>query len=330
MNPNLPVKFRLKLQRILPILLMNDSDGARTACSRTSRQLYEMSMDQALEILDHEAEQIVADIGIPPCPGILTKLMQEMRNDEPDFVKLGKLISGDISLAAAMLKTVNSPFYGLPAKAKSVQAAISLLGLRNVAQLVSGLVLRDAFPGGSSDLMGEYWESTSAIAQISALLAQEFKCINSDEAYTFALFRDCGMLAMMSNLKSYRPVLPGSKLPAAGNVTASEDRLFGVNHARVGCQLAKNWLLPDEICQAILRHHRYSSPKNGGDGPSIMSDQRVALVLAAEAAFVTHKMGILSEEWRKGAEFALAVLDITQADLDRVTGDLSPALLAGR
>ena len=172
--------------------------------------------------------------------------------------------------------------------------------------------------------------STSAIAQISALLAQEFKCINRDEAYTFALFRDCGMLAMMSNLKSYRPVLPGSKLPAAGNVTASEDRLFGVNHARVGCQLAKNWLLPDEICQAILRHHRYSSPKNGGDGPSIMSDQRVALVLAAEAAFVTHKMGILSEEWRKGAEFALAVLDITQADLDRVTGDLSPALLAGR
>ncbi len=55
MNPNLPVKFRLKLQRILPILLMNESDDTRTACSRTSRQLYEMSMDQALEILDHEA-----------------------------------------------------------------------------------------------------------------------------------------------------------------------------------------------------------------------------------------------------------------------------------
>ena len=77
-------------------------------------------MTQDLEVLDREAEQIVKDIGIPPCPAILTKLMQEMREDEPDFKRIGKLIGGDVSLGAAMLKTVNSPFYGLNRKATSV------------------------------------------------------------------------------------------------------------------------------------------------------------------------------------------------------------------
>ena len=130
-------------------------------------------MEQSLEVLDREAEQIVADIGIPPCPAILTKLMQEMRHDEPNFAKLGKLIGADVSLAAAMLKTVNSPFYGLRTRATSIQQALALLGLRHVAQLVTGLLLRDAFHGGSSDLMDEYWESSSAIAETSAALAGE-------------------------------------------------------------------------------------------------------------------------------------------------------------
>ena len=86
-------------------------------------------METDLEVLDREAGQIVKDIGIPPCPTILTKLMQEMRHDDPDFAKLGKLIGGDVSLAAAMLKTVNSPFYGLRTKATSVPQAIALLKL---------------------------------------------------------------------------------------------------------------------------------------------------------------------------------------------------------
>lgn len=273
-------------------------------------------MEHDLEVLDREAERIIRDIGIPPCPAILTKLMQEMRNVEPDFAKLGKLIGGDVSLAAAMLKTVNSPFYGLRTRATSVQQAMALLGLRNVAQLVTGLLLRDAFPGGASDLMDEYWESSSSIAQISAALAGELKCATRDGAYTFALFRDCGMLAMMSIFKDYQPVLPGAASPGVVSVTDFEDEHFAVNHARLGCQLAKTWLLPEEVCQSVRWHHEYAAMQDGSAGLFATSARNIAVTLAAESAFVKHKMGINSAEWRKGAAFALAALDITQADLD--------------
>jgi len=170
-------------------------------------------MDQNTSLTDKEAEQVLSGICIPPCPAILTKLMKEMRGDEPDFGKITRLISEDASLAAAMLKTVNSAFYGLRNKATSVQQAIILLGLREVRRLTTRILLRDAFSSGSSERMEQYWESSSAIAQISSFLAGHFGGFDRDEAFTYALFRDCGMLAMMDSYEDYKPVLPGDALP---------------------------------------------------------------------------------------------------------------------
>jgi HD-like signal output (HDOD) protein len=285
-------------------------------------------METDLEVLDREAEQIVKSIGIPPCPMILTKLMQEMRNDEPDFAKLGKLIGGDVSLAAAMLKTVNSPFYGLRSKATSVLQAIALLGLRNVAELVTGLLLRQAFPGGTSDQMDEFWEYSAAIARVNALLARQFKHIDRDGAHTFALFRDCGMLAMMQKFKGYKPVFAGSAANDDARATARDDKLYGVNHARVGYQMAKTWLLPDETCQAVLRHHDYAELQADGAGIPAASLQHIALTLAAESIYVELELEVTSAEWVRGGTFALEQLGITQADLDSIAEALKPELAA--
>ena len=197
-------------------------------------------MDQNTTFTDKEAEQVLSGICIPPCPAILTKLMKEMRGDEPDFTRISQLISEDASLAAAMLQTVNSAFYGLRTKATSVQQAIILLGLREVRRLATRILLRDAFSNGSSEVMEQYWESSSSIAQISAYLADHFG-FDRDEAYTFALFRDCGMLAMMDSYEDYKPMLPGQALPAGcANVIALENTLHNMNHARSGRQSGKN------------------------------------------------------------------------------------------
>ena len=151
-------------------------------------------------------------------------------------------------------------------------------------------------------------------AHISVTLAQEFPYVHRDEAYTFALFRDCGMPPMMVNFREYEPVFPGMKVPNDANVIEYENDEHGVNHARAGCYLAKTWLLPEEIHRAILWHHNYPAVQDDSAGLAIASSRNIAL--AAEAVYVKLKMGTHSAEWRKGASFALAALDITLADLD--------------
>jgi HD-like signal output (HDOD) protein len=285
-------------------------------------------MSNELEVLDREAEEIINDLGIPPCPAILTTLMREMRSDEPDFNKLGKLIGSDVSLAAAMLKTVNSPFYGLRTKVGSVQKALALLGLRNVAQLVTGLLLRQAFSGGASKVLEEYWEVSSAIAGLSALLARRFNGAGRDEAYTFALFRDCGMLAMLGNFEGYKPKLPGVKQDGDDGITAHEDRLYDMNHARLGSRMAQTWLLPDDLCAAVLWHHDYAALDEGRSGVSQAGISNIAVTLAAQYVYCRQKMGVNDPEWRRGASFALARLDLAQDALDAMGKDLMKELAA--
>src|SRR5215510_12304751 len=132
-------------------------------------------MQTDLEVLSREAEGIAKSIGIPPCPAILTKLVRETRSDDPDFNRLGDLIGTDVSLAAALLKTVNSPFYGLRSKATSIRQALVLLGLRNVTNLVTGLLLRQAFPVNASAGMEEFWEYSTGIARAGACLARHVR-----------------------------------------------------------------------------------------------------------------------------------------------------------
>jgi HD-like signal output (HDOD) protein len=284
-------------------------------------------MDNSTVVLDRDADAALTDICIPPCPAILTKLMQEMRADEPDFAKIGKMIGADASLAAAMLKTVNSPFYGLRSKAVSIPQAIALLGLRNVTQLATGLMLRNTFSGGSNERMEEYWESSSAIAQINAQLAPRLKQVNRDEAYTFALFRDCGMLAMMDGHKDYAPVFPGGEAAGGLDVTAAEHDRYQVDHARVGHGLAKMWLLPEEICQAVLWHHDYAVLLQGQDCIPVTSVKHIAHALVAEWIFVTHTLGIESPEWRKGGDFARQTLKLSGEELDSVFAAIKQDIL---
>lgn len=273
-------------------------------------------MDQNTNFSDREAEQILSGICIPPCPAILAKLTKEMRGDDADFQKISQLISEDASLAATMLQTVNSAFYGLRTKATSVQQAIMLLGLRQVRQLVTRVLMRDAFSSGSSEVMDEYWDASSTVAQISAYIAGSFGGADRDEAYTFALFRDCGMLAMMDSYQDYKPLLPGAALPEGGDVIAYEDKLHQMNHARVGANLAKIWLLPEDIYHPILWHHDYAALQQGRPDIPAAYAKTVALALVAEWIYVKQTTGQHSAEWLKGADFAMGVLGTTAEALD--------------
>jgi HD-like signal output (HDOD) protein len=237
-----------------------------------------------------------------------------MRNDEPDFAKLGQLIGGDVTLAAAMLKTVNSPFYGLRVKVASIKQALALLGLRTVTHLVTGLLLRQAFPAGAGAHLEEFWERSAGNARASACLGRRMKGIDADEAYTFALFRDCGIPAMMAGFRDYRPE---HAIPTPGRlVTELETERYGMNHAMMGSCLAKSWLLPEAICHAVLWHHEYAGLADGGAGIPASSIRLIALALAGEQLFARHAMSIACPEWNEHGAFVLEKLGLEEAELE--------------
>ncbi len=269
------------------------------------------TLDTDGDARDRKADQIVQEIGIPPCPATLTRLLRETRADIPDFRRIGQLISGDVALASAILKVANSPFYGLRSKASSVQQALALLGLNSVTQLVTGLLLRQAFSGVVNPGMERYWKMSMATSLISAMICRETGRGDVGVACTFGLFRDCGMPVMLQKFPVYADIFNGKALASGDLVQDIESERYPTNHARVGAQLARSWHLSESLCFAILHHHDllYSNEllvQADSDALKLVATGLVAEKLYSLAT------GESCHEWATGGEWALFELDLTQ------------------
>ena len=275
------------------------------------------TMSAVSEIGERNADRLVKEIGIPPCPAILTKLLREARAEDPDFRRVGQLVGGDVALASAVLKIANSPFYGLRSKAASVQQALVLLGLNAVTQLVTGLLLRQAFSGVAGPGMERYWKASMATSLIAALLCRETRRGDSGIACTYGLFRDCGMPVMLQKFPIYADIFDGSALTPGEPVLEIENERYATNHALVGAQLARSWLLPESMCFAIAQHHDllYSDENLKQAGAEALN--LIATGLAAEQLYCA-ATGACSPEWSLAGEWVLFELGLTQGGFDAI------------
>ena len=264
---------------------------------------------------EHDIDQIVRDIGIPPCPAILSRFSAEMQREEPDMRKLAELIARDMALSAALLQLVNSPFYGLRSKATTAHQALSIIGLRAGANLVTGLILRQAFPAGGSALMQRFWDKSASVTATALTLARRVRGIDLDEAHTYALFRDCGMPVMIGKFADYANIMDRLEHVAGARLIAVEQAAYHYSHARVGYALARGWLLPEPFCRAILYHHDFEKVAAGRREVEPANRKLVAFGLLMDQVATFRSGGGLCPDWESGEQFVLEMFGITADEI---------------
>jgi len=221
-----------------------------------------------------------------------------------------------------LIKTVNSPFYGLMKKATGIEQALSILGLRSSANLVTGLLLRRAFPASSGAAIERFWDSSMRVAGLAAAIAARLKDVNRDEAHTYTLFRDCGMLVMLRKFPQYADIMEQSaKIPGA-QFTRVEDARFNFNHARVACALARSWSLSESFCGAIFFHHEFALMEKHAPGSEPPNRKLVAFGLLAEQIAGLHVKQGLCPDWIGAERFVLDTLGIGADDIVELSEDL--------
>lgn len=222
-----------------------------------STSLLPEKTDAPLDEVEARMKIEIRQIGIPPRPSILRQIEQETARDDPDFIFLAKILGQDVGLSAGMIKIANSPYFSFGKKVPTVQEALLVLGLKVVVKTVAGLALQQVFKHVPN--MERFWDASAQTAEVAARLSRQLDSpggIRPEDAYTFALFRDCGIPVLMIPFPEYRDLLAKANTERERAFTAVEDEAMGVNHAAVGAQLAEDWLLPEEIQLAIRHHHR--------------------------------------------------------------------------
>ena len=264
---------------------------------------------------DQDIDRMAREIGIPPCPAILGRFSAEMHQPEPDMRKMADLIATDIALSAALLKLVNSPFYGLRTKANNAHQALSIIGLRAGANLVTGLILRQAFPPGGSVLMQRFWDSSSGVAAAALSVARRLSGIDFDEAHTYALFRDCGMPVMIKKFPDYADIMDRLDHVPGAQVLNAEQTAYQYSHARVGYALARGWMLPESFCRAILYHHDFDKVASGRREVEPANPRLVAFGLLMEQIAMFRKNGGVCPDWESGERFVLDTFGLSVEDV---------------
>ena len=278
--------------------------------------------------VDALLESSLKDIGIPPRPTILDLISREMLQDEPDYKRLANIIGADVSLSASLIKTANSPFFGYRNRVRSVNEALMMLGLDVASRAIAGIILRKVFP--NSLHLERFWDASARIARLSGWLAQHVgrNKLRPDDAYTFGLFRDCGIPVLLSRFPGYEKILTSANSETGRSFTVVENSQLPTNHAMVGCLLAQSWWLPEETCLAIRHHHELAIIETPSITPPLTSRYRIAIAQFAEHLMQRHTGLSHTQEWPKLGTACLRLLDVAEDDVDAILADAVPVMEA--
>jgi len=273
----------------------------------------------AVELTDEQIHRVLQGISVPPQPQIMVDLQMEQVMPEPDLSNIARLISQDPGLSGALLKTVNSSFFGLASRIASIGQAVNLLGCNSVINLINAQSIKGELSDDAIVALNRFWDTAQDVAMVSLTLAKRIGYPSPDEAYTLGLFHDCGIPLMVKRFPGYMSVLEEAYADASADtrVTDIENRALNTNHAVVGYFTAKSWNLPLHLCEVIANHHNALSLFNDDSGRDASFKTLLAILKMAEHICATHRViGEQAEdhEWQAIAQLVLEYVGLSECD----------------
>jgi len=275
-------------------------------------------------------QQVLSDIGrgfsVPAQPDLLLKLQSLMAEQEIDLNAIADTISQDIAVSSTILKTINSPLYGLARTISDIKKSVRYIGLNGINTLVTSSLIKQSFLQNDCSIeLDSFWHNASNIANTAVHIGKTIKQkLSSEKLFTLGLFHDCGIPVMAMKYNDYQNILEHAQDTPSTTLPEVEEGIYGVNHATVGYYVATSWRLPKDLCQLILRHHdrEYLFKIDGSENQLCF-----AILKLAENIVNLHKHFRDSADWAYVQDSVLTVLDIDEDDVQDIIEDVSEQLI---
>ena len=119
------------------------------------------------------------------------RLLIAINSPEPDYNEIEKLIAMDVSVTYAMLNMINSAYFALPNRVKTVKQALTILGIQ---QLKRWVYLMSFVPdGGIKEELVKVSFLRATFCQNLSKSVPKF-AISEDDAYMLGMFSTLGIL----------------------------------------------------------------------------------------------------------------------------------------
>lgn len=218
----------------------------------------EINMAQGL----HGLETLIAEIDkLVSLPDIYYRLEEAIVDPGSTTDRIAELLRCDPDLCARMLRMGNSAFYSFPTKIETIERAVSVIGLRQIRELVLATSVVRAFEGIPTELvnMTTFWEHSVAVGIMARSLGEKAGIPKADSFYIPGLLHDIGRLVMYLKLPGLTHELLVEREATSCSIFQLERNLLGYSHTEIGARLLESWKLPQSIWEPVATHHNPTS-----------------------------------------------------------------------
>ena len=207
-----------------------------------------MKLKEGYEFIDRIEE-------LSAMPSIALDLMGMLNEPGSSVRTIVEKVQLDQAMVSYILKTCNSPLFGVRTQVTSIAMAINLLGFSNLKSILMSYFMRNLYQlSGKNEIKNLLWKHSISVAVFSKNLSAKAGT-DPEEAYLAGLLHDVGkMVLYLDNPKNYARVIQEVDQNKKGFIE-SENELFQFSHADAGFFLMDKWKFSDLLKDVALHHH---------------------------------------------------------------------------
>lgn len=199
---------------------------------------------------------------LPPCPAVIARLAELIRDSETQSSELAKLLKMDTALTAALLKVANSALYGASRQIATVENAILRLGYAEVMKIAIGLKSKEFLNVPQMSIFsGWLYEHSLRTGLILRRVCRDINPKFEEHYFTAGILHDIGRMVLAQVDPAYVKFclhLPTLLREEQIIVMGDEKKRWGNDHAEIGAALCEFWNLPLILQTMVGEHHRGS------------------------------------------------------------------------
>lgn len=174
--------------------------------------------------------------------------------------QIAAIIRRDPSLAARLLRMVNSVYFGLSTRINNIEEAVFFLGLRQIRELsVATPVLEEleTLQNAQGGLpWKDLWSHSIATAIVTRdIIASTSLHIDDDTDYLVGLLHNVGKVVMANAFPDELRAVMAQSAKTPAEFCKLERDLIGWDHARIGAHYLSRHRISEEIISAVLYHN---------------------------------------------------------------------------
>lgn len=202
----------------------------------------------------HAARELLnGAVELATLPAVYARVKAVVDDPESSLTDLSQVVAADPVLTARLLRIVNSVYFGLMSRVETASHAVSILGMRQLHDIVLATAIASQFQGihpGTMD-MRRYWSNSVMRALIARAAAEAGGLRDSERLFVMGLMADIGHLVIYQRLPTQAEEALLTARETGRPLHEVERERMGCDYGEVGALLVERWQLPVRFVAAI-------------------------------------------------------------------------------